>query len=356
MSNRVHANARIAEDIFDLHAKHVQEKHAADSLYKGVEAELALREYLDQDHLASVEQKLRDRCRSLGCSPAKIKRLVTDADNTTKKKAQWRIRSELKEDVKTYAKETNETYSDVFAVAIREYWTNSRANRLEALVDRLTDAIDPWTEQIGSDGVNATVKDRRTAEIAMEVGEQSEFTRDELEDAIADVTSPSDYNKREYTPLVAAYKGVEEHPKTEELFIPHERAAELREHQDDESGPDLLDQSVADLTSDERVRRVQARLYRDALSGNGKTAMVFSEIAAEFNDELGKTTVYTLMDNAATLAGYETASPHGTKRLQVTAREVDDTDVIEAASVDEPQPAAAVSAEMGRIAGAEAVQ
>lgn len=331
MRHDVQAGARIPVHIFDLHTRNVREKHDTQDIYTGFEAELAIREYLDKDDGAALEERLRDQCTSVGSSPPKRKKLVADLDSGEKKLAQWRIRSGLKEELKKYATETDNTYSDVFALAIREYWTNSRLDRIETLYNRLETAIEPWEDQIGSDGVNVTVQDRRATAIAMEL--ESSFTRDELDDAITEITSDSDYNRRTYTPKVAEYKGVEEHPNNPDLFIPREDAAELRENQDiDDSGPSVFEQSFDELTPDDRVLRVRARLYQNAASGGGKTAMTHGEIVDEFDDEPGKSTVYNLMGRAAEASGFNMASPHGTKRLQVTARQVDDDDVIEAAT------------------------
>lgn len=355
MSDRVNSNARIPEDLFDRHTRNVQEKHAADSLYMGIEAELAIREYLDQDDLATLEEKLRDRCTSLGSSPSKRKKLVADIDSSEKKKAQWRIRAELKEELKKYAKETDNTYSDVFALAIREHWTNSRADRLEALYERLDNAIEPWADQIGNDGVNATIKDRRTAEIAMELDDLDQYLRDDLETAIAEVTSDSDYNKNEYTPRVAEYMGVEEHPATEDIFVSHERAAEIRASNDD-LDEDIFDQSFDELTPDDRVLRVRARVYQKAESSNGKASMAHNDILDEFDSEPGGTTAYNIMGRASEAAGYSVASPHGTKKLRCNTQQVDDRDVIETAGESSNvSTSESVSSELDEITSAEPV-
>jgi methylphosphotriester-DNA--protein-cysteine methyltransferase len=357
MTNRVNSNARIAKDLFDLHTRNVQEKHAADGLYMGIAAEMAIREYLDKDDGAELEERLRARCTSVGSSPPKRKKLVADTDNTSKKKAQWRIREELKEDLKMFAKGNDKTYSEVFALAIREYWTNSRMERIETLYDRLETAIEPYADQIGSD-VDVSVKDKRTATIAMELG--SSFTRTELETAIAEMTSDSDYNKREYTPRVAEYKGVEEHPKNEDLFLPREEVADLREKLDiDESGPSVFEQSFEELTSDDRVLRIQARLYREAYARNGKSQLEHGDILDEFDNEPGKTTGYEIMGRASELAGFTVASPHGTKKLRVDIQRVEDSDVIETAeeysglSSTETQ---SVSAELDQLSNADPVR
>lgn len=329
MRDATQAGARIPEDIFDLHTRNVQEKHDGEVVYKGIEAEMAIRAYLDKDDGEELENRLRERVEAMGASTPKRKKLIAVSGSSEKRLAQWRIRPKLKEELKIYAKETGNTYSDVFALAIREFWTNSRLDRIEQLYDRVEAAIEPWEEQLDGDGVNVSVVDRRTAEIAMEIPDV--FKRSELEAAIAEVTSDSDYNREKYAPLVKEHKGVELHPKSSELFIPHEEAEEIREKHDiDESGSSLFKQSFDDLTADDSVLRVRARGVLKAKASNGKAVMKHEDISREFDREPGQTTIYNLMGRAADAAGFEYGEWNDTKQLRITVRQVDDNDVFEA--------------------------
>lgn len=329
MSDRVNAGARIPDDIHDLHVRNVREKWGREGVYLGTEADLAIREYLDKDDLTTLENRLRERVEQFGASTPKIKSSVEGTGGGAKPRAMWRIHPELKEELKGYAKETGNTYSDVFALALREYWTNSRLDRIEQLYDRVETAIEPWDDQIESDGVNVSVVDRRTAEIAMEIPDV--FKRSELEAAIAEVTSDSDYNRTKYAPLVKEHKGVELHPKSSELFIPCEEAEKIREKHDiDESGSSLFGQSFDELTADDSVLRVRARGVMKAKDSNGKAVMKHEDISEEFDREPGQTTIYNLMGRAADAAGFEYGEWNDTKQLRITVRQVDDNDVLEA--------------------------
>lgn len=332
MSERVMASARIATEIVALHECNVQEKHATDSLYKGIEAEMAIREFLDEDDFAAIEERLRDRCTSVGCSTAKIKSSVAGVSSEEKKMVQWRIRSELKEELKAYAEAHDKTYSSVFGLAIREYWENSRADRIEQLVDRLETAIGPWEDQIGSDGVNVSVQDRRTAEIAMELGDDVAFSRPELEAAIAEVTSDSSYNIKTYTPKVAEYKDVEEHPRTSAVFVPHEEAEEIRAEMDESESEDLFERSYDGLDAEECERRVCVQLVRKAARRGGTAAMGHSDVWNEFDEEPSRTTIYNIMDRVDDYEGFEEKTVRGTKRLEVRAKNVSDPGVLEIAT------------------------
>lgn len=333
MSDRVMASARIPVDVFELHEQHVQEKYGTDRLYKGIEAELAIREFLDKDDYAELEEKLREQCTSVGCSTPKIKSSVAGVDSDETKMAQWRVQSELKEELKTYAGAHDKTYSEVFGLAIREYWSNSRVDRIEALFDRLETAIEPWEDQIAGDGVNVTVQDKRTAEIAMQLGHlEGGFSRSELEDAIAEVTSDSDYNRKTYVPKVAEYKGVEEHPKNPAVFVPHEEAEEIRAEMDESESKDLFERSYDDLDAEECERRVCVQLVRKAARRGGTAAMGHSDVWNEFDEEPSRTTVYNLMDRVDEYEGFEEKTVRGTKRLEVRAKNVSDPDVLELAT------------------------
>lgn len=355
MRETVQAGARLPEDIFDLHSREVREKHDAEDVYKGIEAEMAIRQYLDKDKGVELENRLRGRVKAIGASTPKQKKLVADFDSSEKKLTQWRIREDLKDDLKAYAKKADNTYSDVFALAIREYWTNSRLDRIEQLYDRVETAIEPWDDQIDGDGVNVSVVDRRTAEIAMELPNTG-FNRSQLEDAIAEVTSDSKYNREKYTPLVKEHKGVELHPKSEKLFVPHDEAQQLREKLDIEED-DLFSRSFDALSSEDCVLRVQARGFKQALDSNGKTALKHSEIHREFDGEAGNTTIYNLMQRAAEADGFTYGEWHDTKKLRIVANDVEDRNVVSEAnslgSNNETPETAEVRGELDELAEAD---
>lgn len=330
MSNRVHAGARIPEKIRELHAENVREKWGREDVYLGTEAEMAIREYLDQDDFVDIEAELKETCASLGCSTEKIKSSRDSLDAETKPRAMWRIHPELKEELKAYAKSVDKTYSDTFALALREYWTNSRSERIEQLLDRLETAIDPWKDSIGSDGVNASVTDRRTAEIAMELPDWPEIPRPKIEQAISDVTSDSDYNHEKYTPLVAEYKGLEKHPLNDVMFITHEMAEEKRQQDSNAcKSESIFEQSYEQLAADDCDLRVCARLFEKAKSMGGTAKMEHSDIWDEFDREPSRTTVYNMMDRISERNGYSAKRFRGSKRLRVEVRKVDDIDVAE---------------------------
>lgn len=353
MRDATQAGARIPEDIFDLHTRNVQEKHDGEVVYKGIEAEMAIRAYLDKDDGEELENRLRERVEAMGASTPKRKKLIAVSGSSEKRLAQWRIRPKLKEELKGYAEETDNTYSDVFALAIREYWTNSRIERIEQLVDRLETAIEPWGDQIESDGVNVSVVDRRTAEIAMELPDQSQYSRYEIEPAIAEVTSDSKYNREKYTPLVAEYMGMEEHPGNPDIFIPQEEAEKLRE---DGIEMTVFDQVYGELTQYERVLRICVCGFRKAMDSDGKATLDFDDVSNEFDHKPGETSVYNVMEGAGEASGFEYGEWHGKKKLRVNAGEVDNDVIAAANSENDTSPEQTARNELDKLDQAEVVR
>ncbi|WP_302083623.1 hypothetical protein [Salinibaculum rarum] len=144
MTDRVQLGWRIPHDAWDRFTDYVAEKHAADNLYIRVELETAMLEYLDNDGiLQDAEQLLRDRVDGSPLSSSPTTLATTRYQDGNTRLVTHRIRKDLKEEFKAFAKQHNaESFGRLLANALDAYAEGGRARRI---LDDLTRIFDTDT-------------------------------------------------------------------------------------------------------------------------------------------------------------------------------------------------------------------
>lgn len=222
---------------WDAFRDHVQEEHGETEGLLGREAERAMREFIDVDEFAAVEERLDELVRAAGRTPAnrrEQKTSVTEDGPTTRARA--RVSAEVKEAFAAYAKsETDEQPGIVLARALRERRDGGRSGRMLRKFSRVGADAEALLAELNPDTDAAdsmSIIEKRTVVICHRLGKQ--FTRADLEDAIANVAGESKPTIEQYAERVVDRLGYTTHPENEDLFIPATEHEELVRRVDEE--------------------------------------------------------------------------------------------------------------------------
>ncbi|WP_239524267.1 hypothetical protein [Halogeometricum borinquense] len=328
MVNRVKVNWRVPSSEWDAFLNHIHDKHGEISGYVGREVERAMREWIDKDDFAPIEQQVNRLIRAAGRTPANLSQKKSGIDppageDTTT--VQCRVDPEVKDEFSSYAKsKTNDRVGAVLARALRERRDGGRANRVLEKLKRISDDAEDLLAELNPDESGLGVRERRTVAICNRLGEQ--FTRDDLEDAIAAVAGSSDPTIQDYTGRVLDRRECVQHPENPDLFIPESTAREIA-RTNDHPGPDAPAfhwKDYSSLSKREKIQGLRVELIRRSFSNGGKGQADVATVRQEIFD--GKPTdghTRDLIDRAAEANGFTTASHLGSERIRVDCQRVD---------------------------------
>lgn len=304
MYDRIRLDWRVPAEEWERFRRHVEDEYGSLGGYLGREAEAAMQEYADADGYAGIEERIDRLVEAAGRRPgAASKEKKSDLANADTTRVTVKVESEVKDEFRAVADQSENTFGVEFARAIRAYRDGGRAARLERKLDRvLDDAAGLLAETTDSDSDESlSLVERKTIAIANELGE--EFTDDELVDAIVDVAEvDSDPSIEKYRSRVTEKKDVEPHPNASHLWIPAEKASRLSPGQ-----PKECRQPVDQLDRQGRVRRIQMAIGRRAASrNNGRVRVETPDIRDHVLDgEVTKSTTLDLMRSAARPVGID---------------------------------------------------
>lgn len=304
MYDRVRLDWRVPDQEWQHFRRHVEDEFESVGGYLGREAEAAMQEYADADGYAAIEERIDRLVEAAGRRPgAASKEKKSDLANADTTRVTVKVESEVKDEFRAVADQSDNTFGVEFARAIRAYRDGGRAARLERKLDRvLDDAAGLLAEATDSESDESlSLVERKTIAIANELGD--EFTDDELVNAIVDVAEvDSDPSIEKYRTRVTAQKDVEPHPKASHLWIPAEKASRLSPGQ-----PQECRQPVDQLDRGDRVRRIQLAVGRRAASrSNGRVRVETPDIRDHILDgKVSKANTLDLMRSAARLVGID---------------------------------------------------
>ncbi|SIS00613.1 hypothetical protein SAMN05421858_5127 [Haladaptatus litoreus] len=325
MTRTVKVDWRVPSKEWEAFSEYVSREHGEIKGYVGREVEKAMREYMDADEFADIEERIDRLLRAAGRRPADAAEEKTlsessvDSDETTR--VRCRVDPDVKDEFSAYVKrETDDRLGIGLTRALKERRRGGRARRAGEKLRRIEDDAAGLLEELGS-GDGLSLREKRTIAVCNDLSEQ--FTRSELESAIEIHAGGSDPTLRDYTERVTERLDVVSHPHNPDLFVPTERAEELASETDaaSPSDPAIDRKPYENLTRDEKVHGVRLELARDAAKrSNGKAQFGTADIREEvFDGNAPASYARSLMHDAADADGFRIRSGStGENRLAVT--------------------------------------
>lgn len=338
MTGRSQLGWHVPSDEWSRFTDYVAEKHGQTKVYVGREVERAMREWVDADDYAPVEDYVDRLVQAAGRTPANLsqKKSATTspptADDT--RKVQCRVDAELKDDFAAHAKrDADERPGLVLSRALRERRHGGRQRRIQDKLERVTDDAESLLAEVAGEG-DLSHQEKKTIAICEQLGNQ--FTREDLENAIEGVAGGSDPTIRKYTDRVFDRLDYVEHPNAPDkvdLFIPEAEARELGADPDAPAIDRFHNGGVGyeDLSRDDRIRGIRIAAARRATSNTGRAAVDAATVEKDvFEGRPSPSYASKLVDLAADADGFNVDTRRGTKRLLVDLRDVTDDAVLSA--------------------------
>lgn len=313
MSDRVKLDWKVPTSEWQKFRKCVEDEFGMLDGYLGREAELAIKQYADQDGYAGVEQRVDRLVRAAGRTPeGASQEKKSDLDKADRTRVTVRVDPDLKQQFKRVVSDGDDTLGVAFARAIRTHRDGGRAARLERKLDRVIDDAEALLSNLNeAESDNGLGKvDRNTITICNRLVKNSgdQFTDYELVGEIHDVAArgskASEPTVERYRDLVIERLEYVPHPLApKRIWMPEETATELMP----DGAPRECLMPVDFLDEDDLATRIQLALGRRAAEReNGKARLGVEGILEQILDEVpSKADVLQLMEQAALADGFE---------------------------------------------------
>jgi len=316
MSDRTKLDWMVPAEEWKRFCDHVESQFGSLEGYLGREAELAMREYIDGDRYAELEETIDRLVQAAGRTPRKAsKEKISDLEGSDTTRVAVRVHPEIRQEFKQVASAGQQTLGVAFARSIQTYRDGGRAGRLIQKVNRIADDAEALLSELDeSDAESGLSKVKRnTIRICNRLNKQ--FTNDDLNREIHDVAGRGD---RASEPTLEKYRDrvvdrldVVPHPnKHDEVWVPEETAEQY--------APDGIPREchlpASVLDREERVRRIKLALGRRAKRRkNGFVSVQSNTIKSGIlGNEVSKTTTINLMEQAANTDGFRLNGDSGT--------------------------------------------
>lgn len=256
----------------------VEEKHGRTDRYVGFEVEEAMREWLDEDDGKIVELQVKELCRRAGVT---FGVLGEKKNSDSKTKMMNRINPELKDRfakrVDKHNRESEEAAAklhlgEALGRALGARARGGRWNRIEHNLEDLTEQAGAFLAELNDESeAGLSTKEKRTVAMAslIDGGEAGHIPVTELDAAIAEVQSDSDYALEEYRPRVADHLDVVRVGERS-IYSPKENIAETVDDIDAELGesftPTDLEETIADEVGSGYVERPTVEWFIDHIT------------------------------------------------------------------------------------------
>ena len=143
VADRVKVNWRVPSNEWDAFIDYVHDEHSEIRGYVGREVERAMREWIDGDDFAEVEDLVNRLVKAAGRTPENLSQKKsavdppTGGDTTT---VQCRVDPDLKKRFAHYARtDTDDREGTILAEALRERRDGGRARRVQEKLERVVD-------------------------------------------------------------------------------------------------------------------------------------------------------------------------------------------------------------------------
>lgn len=314
MRDSVKVDWQVPADEWERFREYVEEKNGGTDGYLGREVEEAMREYAGVDGYEDIEDHVDRLVQAAGRTPSD----PLKEKNSSRLHQQSTIRvtvrvdEVVKDEFRSAAEQSEDTYGLVLARAITARRDGGRAGRLERKLERVVEDAESMLTKIDGDSEQdelGTV-DRNTITIChrLVTDEGDQFRDDELNAEIHAVAGrgqwASDPTIERYRKLVLdrldyePHPGVESNPKVDQtVWVPEDVAEEVMP----EGVPVEARRPVEQLDSDDRVRRIQLEVGRRASNlRSGRVSVHTTEIQEGIlMDAVSRSTTLSLMENAA---------------------------------------------------------
>jgi len=345
VTSREKVDWRVPSEEWDAFIDFVHREHGEIKGYVGREVERAMREWIDSDDFAPVEDRVDRLVQAAGRTPADLsqkKRASTPPGGEDTTRVTCRVDTRLKEDFAGFVKRTSDDRLGVaLARALRQRRSGGRAQRVLDKLDRVIDDAEDLLAEVAGDG-DLSLREKRTIAICDRLGPQ--FKQSDLEDTIADVVGDSPPTIRDYTDKVLDRLEYVQHPNTPDLFVPEDYARDVGA---DPDAPAIDRKSYAGLTREEKVRGLRIDLARRSMSNGGRYQIDADTVKRSvFDGKPSDGHARELLRLAGDADGFDTVRRQGKERLRVDLADVSDTDIRDAvdngpagqpSSTDEPQ-------------------
>lgn len=333
MTSRPSVDWHVPTDEWHSFVNYVKDKHGKKEGYIGCEVEQAMREWINEDDYATIEDQINQLIKASGRNRSNqpYKKRASDtieSKNTTR--VSYRVDPRLKSEFSAYVSKTsNDRLGVALARALRECRNGGRSERIENKLDLVLDDAKSLLAKL--DNTNKlTAGQERTIVICEKLNE--EFTEYQLEEIIRDCVGSSDPTLRNYKRLVLQRLNVVEHPNRIGLYISQEKAQRL--------GVDLDAHPIEwkpyrALTDKERVEGVRIKLAKFADSNNGKHRIDSKTIVEKiFDSKSSYVKANEILTKAADVDGFATVSHSDKNKLKVSLEQVTDTAILNAVNRD----------------------
>lgn len=335
VSNRQRVDWYVPADEWDRFVEHVHDEHGEIEGYVGRAVEHAMREFTDQDGYGRAEELVDRLVAAAGRRPSDLTEKKTptletfDATEGDTTRVTCRVDPDVRTAFKQHADQNfDQRLGVVLARALRSSRLGGRANRLEEKLDRVVDDCEAILGELTGDDTLST-RERRTVAIIdtlrPETGELAEFTRDDLNDAIAAVAGDSRPTLEAYTERVLSRLEYVEHPNNDALFIPEDQVSQC-DADPDALAVDRLD--WPDLSREQKVHGLQVRLAAASTARDGKLRWRLEDVREVFGSYPPDNSLYSLMQAADDAEGYRSRNHHGSRVLEVTLEDVTDPEIL----------------------------
>lgn len=331
----------------------VEEKHGVIALCFPSEVVQAMRAFIDKDRAAGVEVELRELENVVADSFDDYSRrrssygqhIPDDFGSGETVKIRCEVPASLKEEFSIYIDENSEWgYGEALARAMNAYRDGGREQRLSDMLAEITDTLqnaEPTTTENDTASKPYTVEEKLAAirsDLAESSGVDSAYeiaalTRDDIVGPIHEYCSKggnetaSDRTVSDYIDRVTDDLGLTQHPQKDELYT----------KDTDLDGPAFEYRDFSNLTTEQRVEAVRAKLLKKA-KGRGCAQATAATIRDEFFDgEPSDSVAHDLRERAAECEGFGTRTTEGgVEAVKVNIVDVEDEGLLRAAGITPP--------------------
>jgi len=333
VTSRQKLDWRVPSDEWDAFVDFVYHQHGEIKGYVGREVERAMREWIDVDDFATVEDQIDRLIRAAGrrytdLSQKKSASDTLESEDTTR--VACRVDSHLKQEFSGFVKKmTDDRLGVALAWALRERRAGGRSQRVENKLERIIDDAEALLAEINGNN-ELSIRKKRTITICNQLSDQ--FLRDELESAIAEIAGDSPPTLQDYTHKVLNRLGVVEHPDRPDLYITKNRARQLGIDLD---APQIDWKPYEALTREEKVEGVRIELARLAKVHHGKYQIEANTIKQKIcNSKPSDNETKEILRQAATADGFDVTHYRGKDKLRINLACVTDPEVLNVISGD----------------------
>jgi hypothetical protein len=325
MIDRVRLDWRVPAAEWRAFRDYVHREYGGFEGYGSREAERAMREYIDADEFAAIEDYVDRLTEAAGRSREdRTEKNRADLDEETTRVCVW-VDADLKAEFSSYVDRSDDYPGRVFARAIRDRYSGGRASRLTEKLDRVVDDAESVLAELNNDADGLSTVERRTVAICDRL-DSGGFLVEDLDVAIEAVAGSSAPTLRKYRERVLDRLNFAEHPNRPDLYLPEEEVREIAADTGtaDPDAPAIDRLDYGDLSREQKIRGARLVAARKARErSNGKARIRVEDLRDALGPEPTESHLRDLLEAGSGVTGYH----HDSRGLAVDLADVDDADL-----------------------------